>query len=88
MKKGTKGKINLIAGVAGVTGIGGKITLKSESDIMSEHHQMHEALKYYQKGIDHFYKCINFGKSNLDAEAIVFMNDSNIKISNVLKLIK
>jgi hypothetical protein len=47
--------------------------------------EMREALLYYKQGIDHFYKCINFGKSNLDAEAIEFMNDSNIKISKALQ---
>lgn len=44
-----------------------------------------EALLYYKQGIDHFYKCINFGKSTLDAKAIEFMNDSNIKIYRAIK---
>jgi hypothetical protein len=44
-----------------------------------------DALKYYKEGIDHFYKCINFGKSALDAKAIMFMNDSNIKIDKALQ---
>lgn len=55
------------------------------NEITKAYNEMFEALKFYQKGIDHFYKCINFGKSRLDAEAIAFMNDSNIKISKALK---
>lgn len=49
------------------------------------YNEMYEALKYYKGGIDQFYKKINFGKSNLDAEAIEFMNESNIKINSALK---
>lgn len=55
------------------------------NEITRAYNEMHEALKYYQAGIDHFYKRINFGASNLDAEAIDFMNQSNIKITNALK---
>lgn len=51
----------------------------------NSHNDLLEALQYYKNGIDHFYKCINFGKSFLDAEAIEFMNDSNIKIDNAIK---
>ena len=47
-----------------------------------------EALKYYKKGIEHFYNCINFESSYLDSKAIEFMNDSNIKIDNALNLKK
>lgn len=61
---------------------GKKIAL---NEITKAYNEMHDALKYYKAGIDHFYKCINFSKSNLDAEAVAFMNDSNIKISNALK---
>ena len=49
--------------------------------------KMVEAIKYYHEGIDHFYKCIDFGKSTLDAEAISFMNESNIKLRKALDLI-
>lgn len=55
--------------------------------ITTAYNAMREALTFYQEGIDHFYKYINFGASHLDAAAIVFMNDSNIKISNALKLV-
>jgi hypothetical protein len=47
--------------------------------------EMYEALKFYQKGIGHFYNCINFAKSALDGEAIAFMNDSGIKINTALR---
>lgn len=30
--------------------------------------------KEFEKGLKHFYDCIDFGKCNLDAEAIQFMN--------------
>lgn len=56
------------------------------NEITAAYNAMHEALKFYKAGIDHFYKHINFAKSNLDAEAIAFMNDSNIKIDRALKL--
>lgn len=41
---------------------------------------MIEALQYYEKGVNHFYDSINFGASNLDAEAIDYMNTVGIKI--------
>lgn len=56
------------------------------NEITAAYNAMHEALKYYKAGIDNFYKCINFGKSNLTGEAITFMNESNLKISNALYL--
>lgn len=56
------------------------------NEITQAYNEMHDALKYYKAGIDHFYKCINFAKSHLDAEAIEFMNDSNLKINAALKL--
>lgn len=55
------------------------------NEITKAYNEMHEALKFYKAGIDNFYKGINFGASNLNAEAIAFMNESNIKISNALK---
>jgi hypothetical protein len=55
------------------------------NEITKAYNEMHEALKYYKDGINHFYKCINFGASHLDAEAIEFMNQSQIKIGNALK---
>ena len=47
-----------------------------------------EAVEYYEGGIDYFYSRIDFGKSSLDAKAINFMNESNIKIRQALKLAK
>lgn len=55
------------------------------NQITKAYNEMHEALKYYAAGIDHFYSCINFAKSHLDAEAITFMNDSDLKIKRALK---
>lgn len=57
----------------------------SLNEITKAYNEMHEALKYYKTGIDHFYKKVNFGASNLDAEAITFMNESNLKITSALK---
>lgn len=31
--------------------------------------------KEFEKGLKHFYDCINFADSNLDADAIRFMNE-------------
>jgi hypothetical protein len=56
------------------------------NEITTAYNQMKEALDYYNNGICHFYKCIDFGKSNLDAEAIEFMNESNLKITKALAL--
>lgn len=56
------------------------------NEITRAYNEMHEALKFYKAGIGHFYKCINFAKSNLDGEAIAFMNDSNLKIDCALRL--
>ena len=56
------------------------------NQITKAYNEMKSALEFYKKGIGHFYKCINFKASHLDAEAIAFMNDSEIKISNALKL--
>lgn len=50
--------------------------------------EMQEAIEYYLKGIQHFYKCINFAKSNLDSDAIIFMNDSEINFRKALKAAK
>jgi hypothetical protein len=61
---------------------GKKIAL---NEITRAYNEMHEALKFYKSGIDHFYKCINFKASHLDAEALAFMNESEIKISKALK---
>ena len=47
--------------------------------------EMLEALIYYKNGIDHFYNCINFNLSFLDAEAITFMNTVGIKINSAIK---
>lgn len=58
---------------------------KHTKQLVKAYNEMYDALEYYQQGIDHFYKCINFGKSALDGEAITFMNDSNIKISQALR---
>lgn len=55
------------------------------NEITGAYNKMHEALKFYKKGIDHFYSRINFGASPLDAEAITFMNESNIRITEALK---
>jgi hypothetical protein len=44
-----------------------------------------ESILYYKKNIDAFYKCIDFGKSNLNAEAISFMNEHLVKFTNVIK---
>lgn len=55
------------------------------NEITKAYNAMYEALKFYKEGIDHFYKCINFGKSNLDGEAIAFMNESNLKIDAALR---
>lgn len=54
------------------------------NEITKAYNEMYEALKYYKAGIDHFYKCINFGASHLDADAIRFMNESELKISAAL----
>lgn len=43
-----------------------------------------DAIKYYQQGIDHFYDCINFNKSFLDADAIQFMNDHRLKFKQAI----
>ena len=50
--------------------------------------EMVDAIKCYSEGIDHFYKCIDFGKSVLDADAISFMNESNIKLRKATKKIE
>ena len=39
----------------------------------------------FEKGLKHFYDCINFEKSNLDAEAIRFMNEVPGKVIAALK---
>lgn len=36
----------------------------------------------FNKGLKHFYDCIDFGQSHLDAEAIVFMNEVPAKLCN------
>ncbi len=44
-----------------------------------------EAIEYYQKGIRHFYDCIDFGKSFFDSKAITFMNESSMNFIKALK---
>jgi len=53
--------------------------------LLEQRNELLEAAKYYQKGIGHFYDCINFGKSFLDAKAIEFMNTVGIKITEAIK---
>lgn len=55
------------------------------ADLLLQNKKMKDAIKYYLNGINHFYGCIDFGKSNLDGEAIDFMNQSNIKLTNAVK---
>ena len=50
-----------------------------KANIMDAAPDMLEAIKYHLEGIQHFYRCINFKDSFLDAEAIEFMNDSELK---------
>lgn len=45
-----------------------------------------EACNDFLKGWLHFCDCIDFGKSNLDAEAIKFMNEVPGKIEQATKL--
>ena len=47
---------------------------------IAKREKMQEALEYYENGIDHFYGCIDFGASPLDAEAIDYMNTVGVKI--------
>lgn len=54
--------------------------------IVKAYNEMLHAVRYYKDGIDHFYKHINFAKSNLDADSILFMNEHQIKFSKALKL--
>lgn len=58
------------------------------NEITKAYNEMKSALEYYEQGIKHFYKCINFGASYLDAEAVTFMNESEIKIRQALKTAK
>ena len=44
--------------------------------------------KEFEQGWKHFCKCINFGESNLDAEAIAFMNEVPGKILKQLEAIE
>lgn len=50
--------------------------------------EMKEAIEFYLNGVGHFFKCINWGKSFLDAEAIQFMNDHEIKFKKALQTAK
>lgn len=47
--------------------------------------EMKEAIEFYLKGVKHFFKCIDWGKSFLDAEAIAFMNEHELKFRNAIK---
>jgi len=47
--------------------------------------EMLAALLYYRAGIDNFYNCLDFGKCNLNAEAITFMNEVGISINAAVK---
>jgi hypothetical protein len=53
--------------------------------LLEQRNEMLDALEFYRKGIEHFYDCINFKQSNLDSEAISFMNESNIKIREAIR---
>lgn len=44
-----------------------------------------ELAKKFEKGWTHFCDCIDFGRSNLDAEAIRFMNEMPGKILKTLR---
>lgn len=46
---------------------------------------MLDALQYFQKGFIHFCDCMDFGKSFMDADAIKFMNESQIQASSAIK---
>jgi len=59
--------------------------VEANAKIIAAAKDMVEALKEHQEGIDHFYSKINFKQSFLDAKAIRFMNETNIKIGNSLK---
>lgn len=53
--------------------------------IVKAYNEMLSAIRYYKGGIDAFYKHINFAKSNLDADSILFMNEHLIKFNRALK---
>jgi hypothetical protein len=40
----------------------------------------------FKKGLKHFYDCINFGESVLDAEAVRFMNEAFGEVEKVLDM--
>lgn len=44
-----------------------------------------QALQDFIDGWPHFCDCINFGESNLDAEAIRFMNEAVGEVARVLE---
>ncbi len=55
--------------------------------LLDSNRELLDAIQFYQKGVGHFFKCINWGKSFLDAEAIQFMNDHEIKFNKAIKKI-
>ena len=59
--------------------------LEANIALMNAAPEMLEALIYYKNGIDHFYKCIDFASSFLDAEAITFMNTAGLQINAAIK---
>jgi len=60
-----------------------KLISENES-LKAANKELKKAIEYYQKGVGHFFKCINFGSSFLDAEAIQFMNEHELKFKKAL----
>lgn len=52
--------------------------------LLEQRNELLEAIKYYMDGSDHFFECIDFGKSFLDAKAITFMNEHGIKFKEAI----
>lgn len=56
--------------------------------LMAAAPDMLKALEYYVNGLSHFFNKINWAKSFLDADAIQFMNDHEIKIRQAIRKAK
>ena len=62
--------------------------IEENKELLHRNRELSSAIEYYQAGVGHFFECINWGKSFLDSDAVMFMNDHGIIFTKAISQTK